>query len=42
MTLEPVVATVVAWAWLGETLGVVQLAGGAVVIAGILLAQSTR
>ncbi|GIU94084.1 MAG: permease [Gaiellaceae bacterium] len=42
MTLEPVVATVVAWAWLGETLGVVQLAGGAVVIAGILLAQSAR
>lgn len=42
MTLEPVVATVVAWAWLGETLGVAQLAGGAVVIAGILLAQSAR
>jgi drug/metabolite transporter (DMT)-like permease len=42
MTLEPVVATVVAWAWLGETLGAIQLAGGAVVIAGILLAQSAR
>lgn len=42
MTLEPVVATVVAWAWLGESLGATQLLGGAVVIAGILLAQSAR
>ncbi len=41
-TLEPVVATVVAWAWLGETLGAAQLLGGGVVIAGILLAQSAR
>jgi len=41
-TLEPVVATVIAWAWLGETLGVAQLVGGGVVIAGILLAQSAR
>jgi drug/metabolite transporter (DMT)-like permease len=41
-TLEPVVATVVAWAWLGETFGVTQLIGGAVVIAGILVAQSAR
>jgi drug/metabolite transporter (DMT)-like permease len=41
-TLEPVVATVVAWAWLGETLGAAQLIGGAVVIAGILVAQSAR
>lgn len=40
--LEPVVATVVAWAWLGEELGPEQLAGGAVVLAGILLAQSSR
>jgi drug/metabolite transporter (DMT)-like permease len=41
-TLEPVVATVVAWAWLDETLGAAQLVGGGVVIAGILLAQSAR
>ena len=41
-TLEPVVATVVAWAWLGETFGPTQLVGGAVVIAGILVAQSAR
>ena len=41
-TLEPVVATVVAWAWLDETFGPTQLAGGLVVIAGILVAQSAR
>jgi drug/metabolite transporter (DMT)-like permease len=41
-TLEPVVATVVAWLWLGETFGAAQLVGGAVVLAGILLAQTAR
>jgi drug/metabolite transporter (DMT)-like permease len=41
-TLEPVVATVIAWAWLGESFGPTQLVGGAVVIAGILVAQSAR
>jgi drug/metabolite transporter (DMT)-like permease len=41
-TFEPVVATVVAWAWLGESLGTTQLVGGAIVIAGILVAQSAR
>ena len=40
--LEPVVATVVAWAWLRETLSSVQLAGAAVVLAAILLAQTAR
>jgi drug/metabolite transporter (DMT)-like permease len=41
-TLEPVVATVVAWGWLGESFGATQLVGGAVVIAGILVAESAR
>jgi drug/metabolite transporter (DMT)-like permease len=41
-TLEPVIATVVAWAWLGETFGTAQLIGGAVVLAGIMLAQTAR
>jgi drug/metabolite transporter (DMT)-like permease len=41
-TLEPVVATVIAWAWLGESFGPTQLVGGAIVIAGILVAQSAR
>jgi drug/metabolite transporter (DMT)-like permease len=41
-TLEPVLATVVAWLWLGESFGPAQLAGGAVVLAGIFLAQTAR
>ena len=40
--LEPVAAAIVAWAWLGEALDGPQLAGGAVVLAGIVLAQSAR
>jgi drug/metabolite transporter (DMT)-like permease len=40
--LEPVVATIVAWAWLRESLSAAQLAGAAVVLAGILLAQTAR
>lgn len=40
--LEPVVATVVAYAWLEESLSGVQIAGGLVVLAGIFLAQSAR
>lgn len=39
---EPVVATIVAWAWLGERLGPAQLAGGAIVLAAIGLAQTAR
>lgn len=41
-TLEPVIATVVAWLWLGETFGTAQLIGGAVVLTGIFLAQTAR
>jgi drug/metabolite transporter (DMT)-like permease len=40
--LEPVVATVVAWAWLKESLSTVQLVGAAVVLAGIGLSQTAR
>jgi drug/metabolite transporter (DMT)-like permease len=40
--LEPVVATIVAWAWLEESLSASQLAGAAVVLVGILLAQTSR
>jgi drug/metabolite transporter (DMT)-like permease len=40
--LEPVVATAVAWVWLRESLAPIQLAGAVVVLAGILLAQTTR
>jgi drug/metabolite transporter (DMT)-like permease len=40
--LEPVVATAIAWLWLEESLSAVQVAGGAVVLVGILLAQTAR
>jgi drug/metabolite transporter (DMT)-like permease len=40
--LEPVVATVVAWAWLQESLTAAQLAGAGVVLAALLLAQTAR
>jgi drug/metabolite transporter (DMT)-like permease len=40
--LEPVVATIVAWVWLGESLGAVQLVGAAVVLGAISLAQTAR
>jgi drug/metabolite transporter (DMT)-like permease len=40
--LEPVVATVVAWLWLRESLSAAQLAGAAVVLGGVALAQTAR
>ena len=40
--LEPVVATVAAWVWLRESLSPTQLAGAAVVLCGIGLAQTAR
>jgi drug/metabolite transporter (DMT)-like permease len=42
MTFEPVAASIVAWAWLGETFATAQLIGGGVVLLGILLAQTSR
>jgi len=41
-TLEPVVAAVAAWIALGEHLDPLQIAGGAVVLVGIAIAQSLR
>lgn len=41
-TSEVVFAFLFAWAWLRETLDLVQIAGAAVVVAGILLAQTSR
>jgi drug/metabolite transporter (DMT)-like permease len=40
--LEPVAGAIVAWAWLGESLDSLQLAGAAVVLAAIALAQTAR
>jgi drug/metabolite transporter (DMT)-like permease len=40
--LEVVLASIVAWAWLGETLSTAQLLGGGVVLVGVVLAQTSR
>ena len=40
--LEPVGATIVAWAWLNESLSAVQLVGAAIVLLAIVLAQTAR
>jgi drug/metabolite transporter (DMT)-like permease len=40
--LEPVAASAVAFAWLGESFGTAQLLGGAIVLTAILLAQTAR
>lgn len=39
---EPVAGALVAYAWLGEALSGAQVTGGAIVLAGILLAQTAR
>jgi len=41
-TLEPLLAGIVAWIVLGEVLQPLQIAGGAVVLAGIVLAETAR
>jgi drug/metabolite transporter (DMT)-like permease len=40
--LEPVAASVIAFLWLGESFGTAQLIGGSVVLAAILIAQTSR
>jgi drug/metabolite transporter (DMT)-like permease len=40
--IEPVIASIAAWAWLDESLGPAQIAGGLLVLAGIALAQTSR
>jgi drug/metabolite transporter (DMT)-like permease len=39
LVLQPMVAAVLAWVWLGQALGVVELVCGAMVVAGIVLAR---
>jgi drug/metabolite transporter (DMT)-like permease len=41
-TAEPVLATALAWLFLGQALGASQLVGGALVVAGVLTAQLAR
>jgi drug/metabolite transporter (DMT)-like permease len=38
-TIEPVVAAVVAWFWLGENLTITQVFGGAAVLGGVMILQ---
>jgi drug/metabolite transporter (DMT)-like permease len=40
--LEPVAGALIAWIWLAEGLGGVQLVGAGVVLAAIVLAQTAR
>ena len=40
--LEPVLAAIVAWIWLGEELAAVQIVGGLIVLVGVILAQTSR
>ena len=40
--LEVLLASLVAWVWLGETLSAAQLVGGGIVLAGVVLAQTAR
>jgi drug/metabolite transporter (DMT)-like permease len=40
--LEPVAGAFVAWAWLAESLDAVQVTGAAIVLVGIVLAQTAR
>jgi drug/metabolite transporter (DMT)-like permease len=40
--LEPVFGALVAFAWLGETLAPLQVAGGVLVLAAVVLGQSAR
>jgi drug/metabolite transporter (DMT)-like permease len=40
--VEPVAATVIAYFWLAESLSVAQIVGGAMVIVGVILAETAR
>jgi drug/metabolite transporter (DMT)-like permease len=41
-TLEPVIAALVAWAWLGQDLAPVQIGGGLLVVAAAVSLQLRR
>jgi len=40
--LEPIFASIVAWWWIGESLSLIQIVGGIVVLTGIGLAETAR
>ena len=37
---EPVIAAAIAWVWLGQSLGTVQVVGAAVVLVGVIIVQT--
>jgi drug/metabolite transporter (DMT)-like permease len=39
LLIEPLTAAILGWAWLGEALTVPQAIGGAIVLAGIIVAR---
>jgi len=39
LLLQPLIASLIAWAWFGEALGVIQAAGGAIMLTGVVLAS---
>jgi drug/metabolite transporter (DMT)-like permease len=41
-TLEPLSGALIALAWLGQSLGAMQVAGGVLVVAGIAVVQSEQ
>ncbi len=41
-TLEPVIAAIVAWAWLGQRLSALQIVGGALVVGAVISLQGRR
>lgn len=41
-TLEPLFAGLVAWVWLDQVLSVLQIAGGALILAGVVVLQTRR
>ncbi|NKF30750.1 EamA family transporter, partial [Pseudomonas sp. BGM005] len=42
LLLQPVVAAILAWVLLNETIGTMQALGAAVVLAGIMVARASR
>ncbi|MCA1705154.1 MAG: DMT family transporter, partial [Actinobacteria bacterium] len=41
-TSEPIIAAVIAWVWLGQSLSMTQVIGGAVTVAGVVTLQVRR
>jgi len=42
LLLQPLIAALIAWVWFGEALGALQAAGGAIMLAGLIMATRKR